>query len=142
MKEFQRQPIPEIDVTANWSLKTLRAALHKAPDNLPEVSEDTLSDGFAGTWLWLATVADPVRNRHGGSKKETWQSYCDRSGYRGEINLIELAYQIAEKICLALWIKMKLALTRQFLTQARVQSQKAIQPCNCTNMYGIGSPRF
>ena len=42
LKEFRRQPIPEIDGTATWSLKTLRAALHKAPDGLPEVSEDTI----------------------------------------------------------------------------------------------------
>jgi transposase len=42
LKEFRRKPVPEIDGTATWSLKTLRAALHKAPDGLPEISEDTL----------------------------------------------------------------------------------------------------
>jgi len=42
LKEFRRKPIPEIDGTATWSLKTLRAALHKAPDGLPGVSEDTI----------------------------------------------------------------------------------------------------
>jgi transposase len=42
LKEFRRKPIPEIDGTATWSLKTLCAALRKAPDGLPEVSEDTI----------------------------------------------------------------------------------------------------
>jgi transposase len=42
LKEFRRKPIPEMDGTATWSLKTLRSALHKASDGLPEVSEDTI----------------------------------------------------------------------------------------------------
>ena len=42
LKEFRRKPQPETDATATWSLKTLCAALRKAPDGLPEVSEDTI----------------------------------------------------------------------------------------------------
>lgn len=42
LKEFRRKPVPETDGTATWSLKTLRAALQKAPDGLPGVSEDTI----------------------------------------------------------------------------------------------------
>lgn len=42
LKEARRKPDPEIDGTATWSLKTLCQALRKAPDGLPEVSEDTI----------------------------------------------------------------------------------------------------
>jgi hypothetical protein len=42
LQEFRRKPVPEIDGTASWSLKTLCAALRKAPDGLAEVSEDTI----------------------------------------------------------------------------------------------------
>jgi transposase len=41
-KEARRKPDPETDGTASWSLKTLCQALRKAPDGLPEVSEDTI----------------------------------------------------------------------------------------------------
>lgn len=72
LKEFRRKPIPEIDGTATWSLKTLRAALHKAPDGLPEVSEDTirtvlLEHGYSWqqsrTWCETGTA---VRKRKRG----------------------------------------------------------------------------
>lgn len=42
LKEARRKPDPETDGTATWSLKTLCQVLRKAPDGLPEVSEDTL----------------------------------------------------------------------------------------------------
>jgi transposase len=42
LKEVRRKPEPEKDGTANWSLKTLCQALHKASDGLPEISEDTI----------------------------------------------------------------------------------------------------
>jgi len=42
MRETRRKPDPETDGTATWSLKTLCQALRKAPDGLPEVSEDTI----------------------------------------------------------------------------------------------------
>lgn len=42
LKEARRKPDPQTDGTATWSLKTLCQALRKAPDGLPEVSEDTL----------------------------------------------------------------------------------------------------
>jgi len=42
LKETRRKPDPETDGTATWSLKTLCQALRKAPDGLPEVSEDTI----------------------------------------------------------------------------------------------------
>jgi len=46
MKEARRKPDPETDGTATWSLKTLCQALRKAPDGLPEVSEDTIRTVF------------------------------------------------------------------------------------------------
>jgi transposase len=42
LKEVRRKPDPQTDGTATWSLKTLCQALRKAPDGLPEVSEDTI----------------------------------------------------------------------------------------------------
>lgn len=42
LQEARRQPDPERDGTATWSLKTLCQALRTAPDGLPEVSEDTI----------------------------------------------------------------------------------------------------
>lgn len=42
MQEIRRKPDPQTDGTDTWSLKTLCQALRKAPDGLPEVSEDTI----------------------------------------------------------------------------------------------------
>jgi transposase len=42
LKEARRKPDPQMDGTATWSLKTLCQTLRKAPDGLPEVSEDTI----------------------------------------------------------------------------------------------------
>lgn len=42
LQEARRKPEPEQDSTFTWSLKTLCAALRKAPDGLPEISEDTI----------------------------------------------------------------------------------------------------
>jgi len=72
LKEFRREPIPETDGTATWSLKTLCAALRKAPDGLAEVSEDTirtvlLEHGYSWqqsrTWCETGTA---VRKRKRG----------------------------------------------------------------------------
>lgn len=42
LREARRQPEPARDGTATWSLQTLCRALRRAPDGLPEVSEDTI----------------------------------------------------------------------------------------------------
>lgn len=72
LKEFRRKPIPEIDGTATWSLKTLCTALRKGPDGLAEVSEDTirtvlLEHGYrwqqSRTWCETGTA---VRKRKRG----------------------------------------------------------------------------
>src|SRR3954468_22044783 len=42
LQEVRRQPTPEADGTATWSLSTLRTALRKAPDGLPKVATSTI----------------------------------------------------------------------------------------------------
>ena len=42
LQEARRQPTPEADGTASWSLTTLRKALRSAPDGLPKVSTYTI----------------------------------------------------------------------------------------------------
>lgn len=42
LREFRRQPDPEQDGTATWSLATLQRALRKAEDGLPKVSTWTI----------------------------------------------------------------------------------------------------
>ena len=42
LREAQREPTPEADGTASWSLSALRKALRAAPDGLPAVSTYTL----------------------------------------------------------------------------------------------------
>jgi transposase len=42
LSEARRQPTPEADGTASWSLTTLRQALRSAPDGLPRVSTYTI----------------------------------------------------------------------------------------------------
>ena len=72
LAEVRRQPDPEQDGTATWSLQLLCRALRRAPDGLPTVSEDTirtvlLEAGF--TWQrsrsWCQT-GQVVRKRKSG----------------------------------------------------------------------------
>jgi len=72
LAEVRRQPMPEQDGTATWSLQLLCRALRRAPDGLPAVSEDTirmvlLEAGF--TWQrsrsWCQT-GQVVRKRKSG----------------------------------------------------------------------------
>jgi transposase len=72
LAEVRRQPSPEQDGTATWSLQLLRRALRRAADGLPTVSEDTirtvlLEAGF--TWQrsrsWCQT-GQVVRKRKSG----------------------------------------------------------------------------
>ena len=72
LQEARRKPTPEADGTANWSLSLLCQALRKAPDGLPEVSEDTirtvlLEAGFSWqkTRSWCET-GQVVRKRKRG----------------------------------------------------------------------------
>lgn len=45
IQEARRQPTPEADGTAAWSLTTLQKALRSAPDGLPKVSTSTIGRG-------------------------------------------------------------------------------------------------
>ena len=72
LKEARRKPTPEIDGTANWSLSLLCQAVRKAPDGLPDISEDTirtilLEAGFSwqNTRSWCET-GQAVRKRKRG----------------------------------------------------------------------------
>ena len=53
LAEVKRQPDPEQDGTASWSLSTLQRALRQAPDGLPDVSTYTIWEVLqeAG-WSW------------------------------------------------------------------------------------------
>ena len=42
MAEARREPTPEADGTATWSLSSLRRTLRAAPDGLPRVSTYTI----------------------------------------------------------------------------------------------------
>ena len=42
LREVRRQPTPEADGTATWSLTTLRKSLRSAPDGLPRVPTSTI----------------------------------------------------------------------------------------------------
>ena len=42
LREVRRQPTPEADGTATWSLSTLRKSLRSAPDGLPKVATSTI----------------------------------------------------------------------------------------------------
>lgn len=61
LAEVRRQPVPEEDGTATWSLMTLRQALRKAADGLPKVSTYTI-------WKVL---------REGGLRHVAARSWCD-----------------------------------------------------------------
>jgi transposase len=72
LREARRQPTPELDGTATWSLQLLCRSLRQAPDGLPKVSEDTirtvlLEAGFswqrARSWCQTGQV---VRKRKSG----------------------------------------------------------------------------
>jgi len=72
LQEARRKPTPEADGTASWSLSLLCQALRKAPDGLPDISEDTirtvlLEAGFSwqNTRSWCET-GQAVRKRKRG----------------------------------------------------------------------------
>jgi transposase len=53
LAEARRPPLREQDGTATWSLSTLRRALRRAPDGLPNVSSYTIWSVLHGAgWSW------------------------------------------------------------------------------------------
>jgi transposase len=104
LREVRRKPDPKTNGTATWSLKTLCQALRKAPDGLPEVSEDTIRNvlleaGFSWqasrSWCKTGTV---IRKRKRGTVTVTDPDASAK-------NLIENAYRLGEKVSLAVWIE-------------------------------------
>ena len=73
LAEARRTPNPEQDGTANWSLMTLRRALRRAPDGLPQVSTYTIGQVLhAAGFRWLAArswceTGKAVRRRRSGT---------------------------------------------------------------------------
>ncbi len=72
LQEMRRQPVPETDGTATWSLQTLQQRLRAMPDGLPEVSTYTIwtvlqEAGFS--WQKSRSWCDTgqvIRKRKGG----------------------------------------------------------------------------
>lgn len=77
LTEAKRTPNPEQDGTASWSLMTLRRALRRAPDGLPDVSTYTIGQVLhASGYRWLAArswceTGKAVRKRRAGTVKVT-----------------------------------------------------------------------
>ena len=72
LREVRRDPTPEADGTATWSLSTLKGSLRSAPDGLPRVATSTIWQvlheagfGFQRTRTWCPTGA-ALRKRVSG----------------------------------------------------------------------------
>jgi transposase len=72
LREVRRQPTPEADGTATWSLSTLRTALRKAPDGLPKVATSTIwqvlheaGHSYQRTRTWCPTGTASRRRKAG-----------------------------------------------------------------------------
>jgi transposase len=72
LREVRRQPTPEADGTATWSLSTLRTALRKAPDGLPRVATSTIwqvlheaGHSYLRTRTWCPTGTASRRRKAG-----------------------------------------------------------------------------
>jgi len=72
LREVRRQPTPEADGTATWSLMALRKSLRSAPDGLPGVATSTIWQvlheaglSYQRSRTWCPTGA-AMRKRKGG----------------------------------------------------------------------------
>jgi transposase len=72
LREVRRDPTPEADGTATWSLSTLRKALRSAPDGLPRVATSTIwqvlheaGHSYQRSRTWCPT-GSALRKRKGG----------------------------------------------------------------------------
>jgi transposase len=77
LRETRREPTPEADGTATWSLSTLQKALRSAPDGLPKVAISTIWQVLHETGVsyqrnrtWCATGV-ALRKRKSGMKVVT-----------------------------------------------------------------------
>ncbi len=72
LREVRRDPTPEADGTATWSLSTLRKSLRSAPDGLPRVATSTIwqilhesGHSYQRSRTWCPT-GSALRKRKGG----------------------------------------------------------------------------
>jgi transposase len=72
LREARREPTPEADGTATWSLSTLQRSLRAAPDGLPKVAMSTIWQvlheaglSYQRNRTWCAT-GDALRKRKSG----------------------------------------------------------------------------
>jgi transposase len=72
LREVRREPTPEADGTATWSLSTLKGSLRSAPDGLPKVATSTIWEilhdaglSYQRTRTWCPTGA-ALRKRVAG----------------------------------------------------------------------------
>jgi hypothetical protein len=72
LREVRRDPTPEADGTATWSLSTLRKSLRSAPDGLPKVATSTIwqilhesGHSYQRSRTWCPT-GSALRKRKGG----------------------------------------------------------------------------
>jgi transposase len=72
LREVRREPTPEVDGTATWSLSTLKKSLRSAPDGLPRVATSTIWQvlheaglSFQQSRTWCPT-GSALRKRVGG----------------------------------------------------------------------------
>lgn len=103
LAEARRQPDPEQDGTASWSLSTLQRALRQAADGLPNVSTYTIWVVLqeAG-WSWQKNrtwceTGKVKRKRKGETVEVTDPDATAKQ------NLIEQAYQVGESLGLVIW---------------------------------------
>jgi transposase len=73
LREVRREPTPEADGTATWSLSTLRKSLRSAPDGLPRVATSTIWQvlheaglSYQSSRTWCPTGA-ALRKRKSGT---------------------------------------------------------------------------
>jgi transposase len=73
LREVRREPTPEADGTASWSLSTLKGSLRSAPDGLPEIATSTIWEvlhqaglSYQRTRTWCPTGAT-LRKRTAGT---------------------------------------------------------------------------
>jgi transposase len=73
LSEVEREPTPEVDGTATWSLGTLKKSLRAAPDGLPKIATSTIwqvlhesGRSYQKSRTWCPT-GSALRKRKGGT---------------------------------------------------------------------------
>jgi transposase len=103
LAEARRQPDPERDGTATWSLTTLQQVLREAPDGLPKVSTYIIwTTLIEAGWTWQKDrtwcETGKVKRKREGKVVEVTDP--DATAKK---KLIEQAYLVGESLGLAVW---------------------------------------